>query len=202
MLWWPFGLVPCMRFCRRVFVCVRFWCWWLCALVSSLLVVVPVGSVVCGSGGCVCSGGGCSCVGAHGGVGVGGGVGADAGGFGYDWQGVVDHVLALLRGVSESEEALKADGTPFVEVSDAEIAAGELLTTGVKPRFPIVISLAAEAVADDEIAPLRSYVSAGGFLMVGSSSFTRNTSGTTRGDFALGAEMGLRMTTPACRTGR
>ena len=93
------------------------------------------------------------------------------------------------------EEALKADGTPFVEVSDADIAAGDLLTTAGKPRYPIVISLAAEAVADNEVAALRSYVSAGGFLMAGSSSFTRTTSGASRGDFAFKAEMGLRMTT-------
>ena len=92
------------------------------------------------------------------------------------------------------EEALKADGTPYVEVSDSDIATGKLLTTDGVPRYPIVISLAAEAIADAEIAPLRSYVNAGGFLMVGSSSFTRNPSGTTRGDFALHAEMGLHMT--------
>ena len=91
------------------------------------------------------------------------------------------------------EEALKSDGTPYVEVTDANIAAGNLLTADGKPRYPIVISLAAEAVADNEIAPLRAYVDAGGFLMVGSSSFTRNTNGTTRGNFALGAEMGLHM---------
>ena len=100
------------------------------------------------------------------------------------------------------EEALKADGTPFVEVSDADIAAGELLTTEGKPRYPDRDQLCGRGIADNEIAPLRDYVSAGGFLMVGSSSFTRNTSGTTRGDFALGAEMGLQMTNAACRTGR
>jgi hypothetical protein len=92
------------------------------------------------------------------------------------------------------EEALKADGTPYVEVSDSDIATGKLLTAEGLARYPIVFSLAAEAIADNEIAPLRSYVSAGGFLMVGSSSFSRNTSGTTRGDFALHAEMGLHMT--------
>jgi len=93
------------------------------------------------------------------------------------------------------EEALKADGTPYVEVSDADIAAGKLLTADGSARYPILVSLAAEAVADAEIAPLRGYVSAGGFLMVGSSSFTRNPNGTTRGSFALQTEMGLRTTT-------
>jgi hypothetical protein len=91
------------------------------------------------------------------------------------------------------EEALKADGTPYVEVSDADIAAGRLVTADGLARYPIVFSLAAEAVADNEIAPLRNYVSAGGFLFVGSSSFTRSTNGTARGGFALQSEMGLRM---------
>jgi hypothetical protein len=92
------------------------------------------------------------------------------------------------------EEALRSDGTPFVEVSDAQIAAGKLLHPDGSPKYPILISLASEAVADNEIQPLREYVTAGGFLFVGSSSFTRNPSGTTRGDFALADEMGLHMT--------
>ena len=93
------------------------------------------------------------------------------------------------------EEALQSDGTPYVEVSDADIAAGELLTADGLPRYPIVISLAAEAIANNEVQPLRDYVDAGGFLMAGSSSFTRNPNGTTRGNFALSDEMGLDMTT-------
>ncbi len=91
------------------------------------------------------------------------------------------------------EEALRSDGTPFAEVSDADIAAGALLNPDGSPRYPIVISLAAEAIADNEIAPLRAYVAAGGMLFIGSSSFTRNPDGTTRGDFALANEMGLHM---------
>ena len=91
------------------------------------------------------------------------------------------------------EEALKADGTPYVEVTDADIADGDLVTADAKPRYPIVISLAAEAVANDEITPLRDYVNAGGFLWVGSSSFTRNPNGTTRGNFAFSPEMGVHM---------
>ncbi len=94
------------------------------------------------------------------------------------------------------KEALLSDGTPFVVVNDAQIAAGFLLD-GDKPRFPIVISLSAEAVDDDEIDPLREYVSAGGFLLVGSSAFTRYPDGTSRGDFALTAEMGLRSASSA-----
>ena len=91
------------------------------------------------------------------------------------------------------KEALRSDGTPFVEVSDADIAAGSLLFPDGSPRYPILISLAAEAIDDNAIAPLRDYVAAGGFLFVGSSSFTRNPNGTTRGDFALADELGLHM---------
>ena len=94
------------------------------------------------------------------------------------------------------EEALRSDGTPFVEVTDANIAGGSLLYADGSPRYPIVLSLASEAVASNEIAPLRAYVAAGGFLFVGSSSFTRNPDGSARDDFALASEMGLHMVTP------
>ena len=95
------------------------------------------------------------------------------------------------------KEALRSDGTPFVEVSDADIAAGSLLFPDGSPRYPILISLAAEAIDNNAIAPLRDYVAAGGFLFVGSSSFTRNPDGTTRGDFALADELGLHMVNPS-----
>ena len=92
------------------------------------------------------------------------------------------------------KEALRSDGTPFAVVTDADITSGNLLLPNGTPRYPIVISLAAEAVRDDEIAPLRAYVDAGGFRFVGSSAFTRRPDGTGRGDFALAAEMGLHST--------
>jgi len=96
--------------------------------------------------------------------------------------------------MSESlKEALHSDGTPFVEVSDADIAAGHLLYPDGSPRYPILISLASEAIANNEIASLRDYVAAGGILFIGSSAFTRNPDGTTRGDFALANETGLHM---------
>src|SRR6185369_3667628 len=95
------------------------------------------------------------------------------------------------------KEALRSDGTPFVEVSDSDIAAGTLLNTDGSPRYPILFSLAAEAIADNEISQIRAYVNAGGFLFVGSSSFTRNPNGTSRGDFALAAEIGVHMATPS-----
>ena len=91
------------------------------------------------------------------------------------------------------KEALRSDGTPFVTVSDADIAAGRLLNSDGSAKYPIVISLASEAIADAAIASLRAYVTAGGFLFAGSSAFTRYPNGTTRGDFALATEMGLHM---------
>ncbi|MGO9008551.1 MAG: beta strand repeat-containing protein, partial [Bryobacteraceae bacterium] len=91
------------------------------------------------------------------------------------------------------EEALTSDGTPFVVVTDADISAGSLLTPNGLPAYPIVISLASEAISSTEITPLLNYVGAGGFLFVGSSSFTRNPNGTSLGDFALANQMGLHM---------
>lgn len=91
------------------------------------------------------------------------------------------------------KEALRSDGTPFVEVSDGDIATGRLSNPDGSPRYPILISLASEAIDDNEISPLRDYVSSGGFLLVGSSSLTRYPDGTQRGDFALADEMGLHM---------
>ena len=93
------------------------------------------------------------------------------------------------------KEALRSDGTPYVTVSDADIAAGGLLSADGSPKYPIVISLASEAINNAEVTALRNYVSSGGFLFAGSSAFTRNPDGTTRGDFALSTEMGLHMVT-------
>ena len=94
------------------------------------------------------------------------------------------------------KEALRSDGTPFVTVTDADIAAGKLLYPDGSPRYPIVVSLAAEAIADNESAPLRSYVAAGGILFSGSSAFTRSPDSTERADFALANEMGLHRVAP------
>ena len=97
------------------------------------------------------------------------------------------------------QEALTSDGTPYVLISDSDIMAGKLRNSDGTPRYPILISLAAEAINDSEVSPLREYVNAGGFLFVGSSSFTRRPDGSQRGDFALATEMGLHMnyTTPS-----
>ena len=108
---------------------------------------------------------------------------------GFQWFYTSWHYFVIYESL---KIALESDGTPYVIVTDADIAAGALLDAG-SPKYPIVFSLASEAVADNEIQPLRDYVNAGGFLFVGSSAFTRNPNGTTRGNFALADEMGLNM---------
>jgi hypothetical protein len=95
-----------------------------------------------------------------------------------------------------AEEALRSDGTAFEVLGDADISAGRLLASNGQPRCPILISLASEAIQDDEIAQLTNYVASGGFLLVGSSAFTRNTNGTTRGDFAFADALGVHMVVP------
>ena len=109
---------------------------------------------------------------------------------GKEWWTPWWHYFVMSESV---KEALRSDGTPFVIVTDADITAGNLLNADGSPKYPIVVSLASEAVRDDEVAPLANYVSAGGFLFMGSSSFTRNPNGTTRGDFALASQIGLHM---------
>ncbi|HEV2435683.1 MAG TPA: YDG domain-containing protein [Verrucomicrobiae bacterium] len=94
------------------------------------------------------------------------------------------------------KEALRSDGTAFTVIGDSNIAAGILTNADGSPKYPIVISLASEAIQIGEIAQLTNYVAAGGFLFVGSSSFTRNTNGTSLGDFAIANAMGIHMVTP------
>jgi len=91
------------------------------------------------------------------------------------------------------KEAFRSDGTAFTVVGDSNILSGALTNPDGSPKYPILISLASEAIDDQEIAKLTNYVAGGGFLFVGSSSFTRNTNGTTRGDFALANAMGMHM---------
>ena len=95
------------------------------------------------------------------------------------------------------KETLRSDGTAFMVVGDSNIEAGVLTNADGTPKYPILISLASEAIDNSEIAQLTNYVAAGGFLFVGSSSFTRNTNGTTRGDFAISNAMGMDMVVPA-----
>jgi hypothetical protein len=109
---------------------------------------------------------------------------------GYEWWTPWWHYFVMSESVKET---LRSDGTPFVVVTDADITAGSLQNPDGTPKYPIMISLASEAIRDDEVAPLANYVSAGGFLFLGSSSLTRNPNGTTRSDFALASEMGLHM---------
>ena len=112
---------------------------------------------------------------------------------GFQWWTTNWNYFVMPESVKES---LRSDGTAFTVVGDSNIVAGALLTNGL-PRYPIVISLASEAIRNDEIAQFTNYVAAGGFLFVGSSSFTRNTNGTTRGNFAFANELGINMVQPA-----
>jgi len=112
-----------------------------------------------------------------------------AGNTGFQWWNTDWHYFVMPESV---KEALRSDGTAFTVIGDSNITAGLVLSNGL-PKYPIVISLASEAVRNDEIAPLTNYVAAGGFLLVGSSAFTRNTNGTTRGDFAFANQLGVHM---------
>jgi hypothetical protein len=112
---------------------------------------------------------------------------------GNEWWPTNWHYFVMPESLNES---LRSDGTAHTVVGDSDILAGQLLDNGV-PRYPILISLAAEAVDDAEIAALTNYVASGGFLFVGSSSFTRYTNGVTRGDFALAEAMGIHAFRPA-----
>src|SRR6266850_4531053 len=110
---------------------------------------------------------------------------------GFEWWPTNWHYFVMPESL---KEALASDGTAFEFVSDADISAGRLFTNG-QPRYPIVISLASEAVADSEIGQFTNYVAAGGTLFVGSSAFTRQTNGAGRGDFAIATQMGLHTVT-------
>src|ERR1051325_1628163 len=68
---------------------------------------------------------------------------------GLQWWNTHWHYFVMPETV---KEALRSDGTAFTVIGDSNIVSGLLLTNG-QPRFPIVISLASEAIRDDEIAP-------------------------------------------------
>src|SRR5580765_1579960 len=115
-----------------------------------------------------------------------------AGTTGKQWWPTDWHYFVMPESV---KEGLKSDGTAFTVVGDSNVVAGALLNNG-QPRYPIVVSLASEAIRDDEVAPFTNYVASGGFLFVGSSAFTRNTNGTSRSDFALANQLGLHLLAP------
>jgi hypothetical protein len=117
-----------------------------------------------------------------------------AGTTGFQWWPTSWHYFVMPDSV---KEALRSDGTAFTTIGDSNIVSGVLTNADGSPKYPIVISLASEAISDNEISQLTNYVAAGGFLFVGSSSFTRNTNGTSRGDFAIASAMGLHMVNPA-----
>src|SRR5204862_3220183 len=64
------------------------------------------------------------------------------------------------------------------------------------PRSRHVRSRCSRQIAAASIALLTTFFVAGGFLSVCSSAFTRNTNGTTRGDFAIANQMGVHSFTP------
>src|SRR6476646_3171450 len=86
-----------------------------------------------------------------------------AGTTGKQWWPTDWHYFVMPESV---KEALKSDGTAFTVVGDSNVTAGALLNSG-QPRYPIVISLASEAINDSEIAAFTNYVASGGFLFVG-----------------------------------
>ena len=109
---------------------------------------------------------------------------------GYEWWLTAWHYRFIPEVLIE---ALRSDGTQYDIITDADISNGNLLFADGSPKYPILISLASEAINDDEIAQLRAFVSSGGNLFIGSSSFTRNIDGSSRGNFVLSSEMGLNM---------
>ena len=123
-----------------------------------------------------------------------GGVPTGAGTTGFQWWPTNWHYFVMPDAV---KEALRSDGTAFTVVGDSNITSGNLLDGSGHPNYPILISLASEAVRDDEIPQLTNYVAAGGVLFVGSSAFSRNTNGASRGDFAIASAMGLHMVNAA-----
>ena len=107
---------------------------------------------------------------------------------GFQWWPTNWHYFVMPDAL---KQMLRADGTPYTMIGDSNITSGGLLDSNGLPNYPIVFSLASEAVRNDEIAPLTNYVAAGGCLFIGSSAFTRNPDGSSRNDFALANQMGL-----------
>ena len=89
------------------------------------------------------------------------------------------------------ETVLKSDGTPYVEVSDQDIESGALLNAGI-PKYPILFSLASETISDSAASQISNYVAAGGFVFLSASSWTKNSDGSLRTDFALSNQIGLK----------
>src|SRR5882672_7099033 len=117
---------------------------------------------------------------------------AGSGTTGFQWWPTDWHYFVMPESV---QEALRSDGTAFTVIGDTNITSGLPLANGA-PKYPIIISLASEAIRADEVGPLTHYVAAGGFLLIGSSAFTRTPDGTTRGDVAFANELGLHMRAP------
>ncbi len=74
---------------------------------------------------------------------------------GYQWWYTSWHYYTIYQAL---EEALQSDGTPYVEVTDADIASGALLLSDGTPRYPIVFSLASEAINNNESSFVFFYI--------------------------------------------
>ena len=90
------------------------------------------------------------------------------------------------------KEAFTSDGTAFTVIGDSNVSSGLVLTNGM-PKYPIIFSLASEAIRNDEITQFTNYVAAGGFLYIAGPAFTRDTNGNSLGDFAFANQMGIHM---------
>jgi len=73
-------------------------------------------------------------------------------------------------------ESLRSDGTPFVAVSDEQIAAGKL-QTNAEPAYPLLISLASTCVSKKVAARITQFAKSGGHVLVGSTAFTHDEQG-------------------------
>ncbi len=98
------------------------------------------------------------------------------------------------------EEALRADGITFVEVTDSQIDNGALLLNG-KPKYPILFSIGAEGISDVTASSIAVFAWAGGHVYVSGSSWTRLADGSPRFDSSKRPTMALAnavgITTPA-----
>lgn len=71
------------------------------------------------------------------------------------------------------EEILNSHKIPFVELSDAEIESGQLMTDSSTVRYPILFSLNNEVVSKEAVEQIRRYVSSSGTVFFSYNSFTR-----------------------------
>ena len=103
------------------------------------------------------------------------------------------HGLTSLASIESAlQEALRSDGTPFVTVSDSDIAAGRLRNAGRFAALPHCDQPGSRGhCRQRDRAPARICRRRRVPVRTNSSSFTRRPDGTAGGDFALASEMGV-----------